>query len=293
MKVGVIGGSGLYDIEGLELIEKKTIDTPFGEPSDDYLISRYEGAELVFLPRHGKGHRLLPGELNHRANIFGMKSLGVEAIVSISAVGSFKEELPPGHVVLVDQFIDRTRRGCDQTFFGNGVAAHISMAHPTCETLRKHVGKAIEQNLSASNPNDIGYQMGGTYLNMEGPAFSTLAESLLYKSWGLDVIGMTNMVEAKLAREAEICYQTVAMVTDFDCWHEEHDNVEVEQIIATLMQNASFGKDLIKTLVPMLANESQCDCCSNALKYAIITAPDAIPEERKKALAPIIGKYVS
>jgi 5'-methylthioadenosine phosphorylase len=292
MKIGVIGGSGLYDIEGLEVIETKTMQTPFGDPSDAFVISRYQGCDLVFLPRHGKGHRLLPGELNHQANVYGMKALGVEAIVSISAVGSFKEELPPGNVVLVDQFIDRTRRGRDQTFFGNGVAAHVSMAHPTCAQLRAKIGTAIDDLLAEDNPNDISYQMGGTYLNMEGPGFSTLAESLLFKSWGLDVIGMTNMIEAKLAREAEICYQTVAMVTDFDCWHPDHDAVEVEQIIATLMQNADFGKNLIKRLVPMLSKESQCECCSNALKFAIITAPDAIPEERKQALAPIIGKYM-
>ena len=192
-----------------------------------------------------------------------------------------------------DQFIDRTRRGTEQTFFGNGIVAHVSMGHPTCANLRDALASVILSNLAVSNPNRIKCHVGGTYLNMEGPAFSTLAESLLYKSWGLDVIGMTNFVEAKLAREAELCYQTVAMVTDYDCWHEEFGHVEVETILATLMQNASFGKDLIKNLLPSMAASYSCECCCNALKNAIITSPDVVPDDRKAALAPIIGKYFS
>ncbi len=292
MKVGIIGGSGLYDINGIENLEEINVETPFGKPSDALIQGTLEGTDVVFLPRHGRGHKLLPGELNHRANIFAMKTLGVEAIISISAVGSFREELAPGDVVLVDQFVDRTRRGTDQTFFGNGIVAHIAFSHPTCAELRTALYATLTEMLAEHNPNDMNCYVGGTYLNMEGPAFSTLAESLLYKSWGLDVIGMTNMAEAKLAREAEICYQTVAMVTDYDCWHEEFGPVDVEQIIATLNQNAEFAKDLVKAILPKLGDVCQCPDCASALKCAIITSPDAIPSERKEALAPIIGKYV-
>jgi len=237
------------------------------------------------------GHKILPGELNHRANVYGMKTLGVDAIVSISAVGSLKEKYAPGDVVLIDQFVDRTRRGLDQTFFGDGVAAHVSMAHPTCKRLRGVIGATMQDILNTDNPNSVTLHMGGTYLNMEGPAFSTLAESRLFRSWGMDVIGMTNMTEARLAREAETCYQTIAMVTDYDCWHEEFGHVEVESIVATLTQNAKLATNLIKELLPKLYAMDICENCSNALAHAIITDPKAISDERKKTLKPIIGKY--
>jgi 5'-methylthioadenosine phosphorylase len=293
VKVGIIGGSGLYDIDGLEQVQEMQVDTPYGAPSDRLVTGRIGGVDAVFLPRHGRGHRILPGELNHRANIFAMKKLGVEKIVSLSAVGSFREELAPGDMVLVDQFVDRTRRGTDQTFFGNGIVAHVSMAHPTCSALRSLINLTISEVLASGNPHDINCYLGGTYLNMEGPAFSTLAESNLYRSWGLDVIGMTNMVEAKLSREAEICYQTVAMVTDYDCWHEEFGPVDVNQIIATLNQNSAFAKRLLQTLIPKVGEMSTCPVCSEALKCALITDPASIPPERKEEMAPIIGKYIS
>ncbi len=293
MKIGVIGGSGLYALDGITNLEEVAVDTPFGAPSDNLIKGTLDGLDLVFLPRHGKGHRLLPGELNHRANIFAMKVQGVEAIISLSAVGSFREELAPGDMVLVDQFVDRTKRSADQTFFGNGIAAHVSLARPTCEVLRSTLHQVISKMLTDDNPNGISVHLGGTYLNMEGPGFSTLAESNLYRSWNMDVIGMTNFAEAKLAREAEICYQTIAMVTDYDCWHEEFGAVTVEQIIKTLMQNASFGKELIRRAVPAINQSHPCECCGSALGMAIITSPDVIPEETKKSLAPIIGKYIS
>ncbi len=283
MKIGIIGGSGLYKIDGLRNIKELEVDTPFGKPSDSYVAGNIEGVEVVFLPRHGKGHRILPTELNYRANIYGMKKLGVEQLISISAVGSFKEELKPLHIVLPDQFVDRTNQGRKTTFFGEGIVAHISFAEPVCPVLREIIHKA-GKDLGAS------IHEKGTYLNMEGPAFSTKAESHLYRRWGMDIIGMTNMPEARLAREAEICFATVAFVTDYDCWHEEI--VTIDMVIENLNKNIEMAKKLIKKVIPRLSGERDCQC-KNALKYAIITDKKIIPEVTKKKLDIIIGKYIN
>jgi 5'-methylthioadenosine phosphorylase len=282
-KIGIIGGSGLYQIDGLKDIKEVSVKTPFGEPSDSYIIGTLEGIEVAFLPRHGRGHRLLPTELNYRANIYGMKKLGVEQIISISTVGSFKEELEPLDIVLPDQFVDRTNQARKTTFFGDGIVAHISFAEPTCPELRKiiyNAGRALSLRIHDR----------GIYLNMEGPAFSTKAESYLYKSWDMDIIGMTNMPEARLAREAEICFTTVAFVTDYDCWREEM--VTIDMVIANLTKNVETAKKLIKKAVPVLSRERNC-ICADALKYAIITDKKVIAEQIKKKLDIIIGKYVN
>lgn len=282
-KVGIIGGSGLYQIDGIEGVKEVKVRTPFGEPSDNYIVGKIEGVEVAFLPRHGRGHRILPTELNYRANIYGMKKLGVQEIISISAVGSFKKELKPLDIVLPDQFVDRTNQGRKTTFFGDGIVAHITFAEPVCPALKKLIydsGKAM--GLMMHNK--------GTYLNMEGPAFSTKAESLLHKGWGMDIIGMTNMPEARLAREAEICFTTIAFVTDYDCWHEEM--VTIDMVIANLTKNVDRAKALIKKVVPLLAKEKRDCACKDALKYAIITDKKLIPERAKKNLDIIIGKYL-
>ncbi len=282
-QIGVIGGSGLYDMAGFSGHNEIRLETPFGAPSDPYLVGDFAGKRVAFLARHGRGHRISPSELNYRANIFGFKMLGVERIISVSAVGSLKEEHAPLDFVIPDQFFDRTR-GRISTFFSDGVVAHISFADPVCPQIAKqlHLGCAR-----------VGVQgtFGGTYLCMEGPAFSTRAESNLYRSWGMDVIGMTNLQEAKLAREAEICYATIAMVTDYDCWHEAHDAVTVEQIVKTLLQNAENAKRLVADVIGQLPGERVCGCGS-ALRHAIITDRAAISEEAKKRLEPIIGKYL-
>jgi len=282
--LGVIGGNGLYSMAGLEIEEEVALSTPFGQPSDSYVVGRLEGRRLVFLPRHGCTHSLLPGELNFRANIWGFKKLGIERIVSVSAVGSMKEAIEPLHVVLPDQFLDRTR-GRISTFFGRGLVAHVGFAHPLCPTLSRVM-------LESSHASDATMHMGGTYVCMEGPQFSTLAESKLYRTWGMDVIGMTNLQEAKLAREAEICYATLALVTDYDCWHEGHDEVTVDMIIANLQQNAKNAQRIIAETVGRLPIERTCECAA-ALATAIITRPDQIPAEVKKDLAPIIRRYVT
>lgn len=294
MKIGIIGGSGLYDIEGLENLREEALGgTPFGPPSDSYFVGELGDAELVFLPRHGRGHRIMPSELNHRANIFGMKQLDVELIVSISAVGSFREELAPGDMVLVDQFVDRTKEAAAHTFFGNGIAAHIAFSQPTCSRLRAALLEVVQGMQAQGGLADAKVHNGGTYVNMAGPAFSTLAESDLYRSWGMDVIGMTNLAEAKLAREAEICYQTIAMVTDYDCWRQAHEAVTVETIIATLMKNAGAARAIIKQVVPALSDVDFADCpCRCALETAIITDPSVVSAEIKDRLAPILGKYM-
>ncbi len=282
-KIGVIGGSGLYAMEGLEDVENVSLETPFGAPSDDYVVGKLAGKSVAFLARHGVGHRFLPSELNFRANIFGFKLLGVEHILSASAVGSLKEDIHPLDVVIPDQFIDRTR-GRISTFFGNGLAAHVEFSKPFCERLSKlmyEAGKKI----------DVRMRRGGTYLCMEGPQFSTLAESELYRSWGAHVIGMTNLQEAKLAREAEIGYATMALVTDYDCWHVSHTSVTVEQIIENLGKNAETARQIIVETVSQL-DLDQPSPHANALKNAFITQPDYIPEAIKRDLAPIIGKYV-
>ena len=267
--IGVIGGSGLYDIDGLTDTKWVKVNTPWGDPSDEFLTGTYQGSKLVFLPRHGRGHKISPSALNFRANIDALKRLGVTDILSMSAVGSLKEELPPGHFVIVDQFIDRSFAR-EKSFFGPGCVAHVSMAHPTCPRL----SDALEASLLALG---LPHTRGGTYLVMEGPQFSTLAESNLYRSWGCAVIGMTNMPEAKLAREAEIDYASVAMVTDYDCWHEEHDAVTVDQVIKVLLGNAEHARSLVKDVLPRIAApRPPCPAgCDAALTYALMTSPEA------------------
>jgi 5'-methylthioadenosine phosphorylase len=284
VRIGIIGGSGLYDMAEVTDREERTVDTPFGAPSGPLVLGTLKGRRVAFLARHGAGHRLLPSELNFRANIFAMKTLGVEFILSASAVGSLKEEYRPLDIVVPDQFIDRTK-GRISTFFGRGLAAHVGFAHPFCRDLSR---VAIE----AGEGVDVTLHAGGTYVCMEGPQFSTLAESRLYRAWGADVIGMTNLQEAKLAREAEICYTTLALVTDYDCWHPDHDSVTVDMVIATLLQNAKTAQQLIAAAVERLPFERTCECAS-ALRYALITRPEAVPEDVKRELAPIVGKYLS
>jgi 5'-methylthioadenosine phosphorylase len=282
--IGVIGGSGVYDMDGLESAEWIKVETPFGDPSDELLFGKIDGQRLVFLPRHGRGHKRSPSELNYRANICALKLAGVTDIISLSACGSLKENLPPGTFVIVDQFIDRTFAR-SKTFFEAGLVAHVSMAHPVCG----RIGDLLEDAVLKES---IAHHRGGTYVTMEGPQFSTLAESSLHRSWGCDVVGMTNMPEAKLAREAEICYATVAMVTDYDCWHPNHDAVTVDQVVRVLMENADRARALVKAMVPRLAGRSAaCDKgCHNALDASIITAPDARDPAVVKKLEPIVAR---
>jgi 5'-methylthioadenosine phosphorylase len=281
-KIGVIGGSGLYSMPGFTEQKEVTVDTPFGKPSDSYIVGQLEGKEVAFLARHGRGHRISPSELNFRANIFGMKKLGVERIVSLSAVGSLKEEHKPLDFVIPDQFVDRTR-GRISTFFGEGLVAHVSFADPVCPQLAATVDGACRSA-------QVNVKSGGTYLCMEGPMFSTKAESNLYRSWGMDVIGMTNLQEAKLAREAEICYVTVAMVTDYDCWHEDHDAVQVTDIIRVLTQNAANACRVVAEAVRAMPSDRSCKCGSS-LAHALITDRKLVPAETVKKLEPIVGKY--
>jgi 5'-methylthioadenosine phosphorylase len=282
-KIGVIGGSGLYQMEGLADVEEVRLETPFGDPSEKYVLGKIEGKTVAFLARHGIGHRILPSELNFRANIFGFKLLGVEHIISASAVGSLKEDIHPLDVVIPDQLIDRTR-GRVSTFFGNGIAAHVEFSHPFCARLSKLLYEATLE----SGPR---VHRGGTYVCIEGPQFSTLAESELYRSWGAHVIGMTNLQEAKLAREAEMSYATLALVTDYDCWHVSHASVTVEQILTNLHKNAEAAHRIISRTVKAL-DVSVPTPHAHSLKNAIITSPDHIPENLKRDLAPIIGKYL-
>lgn len=281
--VGVIGGSGLYEMEGLTGVKSVKVETPFGEPSDEYITGMLGDVKMIFLPRHGRGHRFTPSEVNYRANIFGMKKLGAEYIISVSAVGSMKEKIAPGHIVIVDQFFDRTK-GRPSTFFGNGIVGHIEFADPVCGDLSKTLHKAAK---------DAGatVHMGGTYICIEGPQFSTRAESKIYRSWGVDVIGMTNVPEAKLAREAEICYATLALSTDYDCWHETEEPVTLEMIIATLNANVKIAKEIIKKAVPAITGVRECKC-PTAMKFATITDRNSIPEKTKKDLSLILGKYL-
>ena len=283
IQIGIIGGSGLYDMAGVTDREEVKLTTPFGDPSGPYVLGTLRGRRVAFLARHGAGHRILPSELNFRANIFGMKLIGVEYILSASAVGSLKEEYKPLDIVIPDQFFDRTK-GRPSTFFGRGLAAHVGFAHPFCKTLS---GLAYDSGRTAGAT----MHKGGTYVCMEGPQFSTLAESKLYRSWGMDIIGMTNLQEAKLAREAEICYSTIALVTDYDCWHPSHDSVTVDMVMANLMQNARMAQEIIAGAVAKLPYPRTCECAS-ALKYALVTRPDAMSDQVKKELAPIIGKYL-
>lgn len=281
--VGVIGGSGLYQMEGLKILDELYLETPFGKPSDAIIIGELEGQTIAFLPRHGRGHLLNPSEINYRANIFALKTLGVERILSVSAVGSMKEAIAPGDVVLVDQFIDRTRDR-PSTFFEDGIVAHVAFADPVCPDL-------LETVYSAAQTLPIKVWKGGTYLCMEGPMFSTRAESNLYRSWGVDVIGMTNLQEAKLAREAEICYCTLALPTDYDCWHDTHASVDVAMVVETLQKNVATAKQLIQKALGGLGGERHCACVA-ALKNAILTDGKKISEEARKRLAPLIAKYL-
>lgn len=285
-KIGIIGGSGLYNIDGMRNIKKVVIKTPFGKPSDAFVTGRLEGLDVVFLARHGQGHRLMPSELNYCANIWGMKSLGVDRIISVSACGSLRKDVRPLDIVVPDQFVDRTHQARRMTFFGEGLVGHVAFSDPVCPELSKilyKAGKAV----------GAGMHRGGTYINMEGPQFSTRAESQLYRSWGMDVIGMTNIGEAKCAREAEICYATLACVTDYDCWYlsGKVEHVSVELIIQNLLKNIETAKKILKEALPKLPGRRDC-LCAKALKDAIITDPNAIPDKTRKKLGLIIGKYV-
>jgi 5'-methylthioadenosine phosphorylase len=281
--VGVIGGSGLYQIEGLQRVRELNVSTPFGKPSDKFIKGWLDDTELVFLPRHGKGHRWLPTEVNFRANIFGMKKLGVERIISVSAVGSLQEKIVPGHVVIPDQFIDRTTQR-PSTFFGKGIVAHVSLADPFCNDISSELAKAATSAGATIH-------RSGTYLCMEGPQFSTRAESHLYRNWGADIIGMTNLQEAKLAREAEICFATLALATDYDCWNESAGDVEIDHVLAVLQQNVELAKKTIRQVIKNLSPARTCGCAS-ALKTAIITEKSKIPQKVRRDLRPIIGKYL-
>ncbi len=285
-RIGVIGGSGLYGMEGLEIHEERQIETPFGNPSDPYVLGEIGGVGVAFLSRHGRGHRISPTELNFRANIFGFKLLGIERLFSVSAVGSMKIEYEPLHVVVPDQFYDRTRHRAD-TFFGDGLVAHVSMADPLCPALQEALG-------DSATAAGATVHRGGTYLNMEGPQFSTRAESRIYRSWGVDVIGMTNLQEAKLAREAEICYATLAMITDYDCWHETEEDVTVDAVLEILRSNAAMGQDVIRRAVARLnSDEPVTEChCQEALTAALMTDPSVVPPVTAERLAPIVRKYL-
>jgi 5'-methylthioadenosine phosphorylase len=281
--IGIIGGSGLYSMPGFEAQEERVIETPWGAPSDPYVVGRLAGKDVAFLARHGRGHRISPSELNFRANIYGFKSLGVERILSLSAVGSLKEEHKPLDFVIPDQFVDRTR-GRVSTFFAEGLVAHVGFSHPICPQLSKVAFASAQQA-------GVTAKLGGTYLCMEGPAFSTLAESNLYRSWGMDVIGMTNLQEAKLAREAEICYVTIAMVTDYDCWHPDHEAVTVTDIIANLTKNAENAAKVVANAVRTMPGARECKCGS-ALAHALITDRKTIPDATRKKLELLVGKYL-
>ncbi len=283
-KIGIIGGSGLYKIEGLEIIKQLKVRTPFGEPSDKFTIGKLAGKEVVFLPRHGVGHRISPSEINYRANIFAMKKLKVDRVISVTACGSLKEEFKPLDFVVVDQFVDRTNSGRDMSFFNRGIVSHIVFSHPVCPQLSASIytaGKLLNLNMHKT----------GTYINMEGPQFSTLAESRLYRSWGMDVIGMTNLAEAKLCREAEICYSTLACITDYDCWHPDCASVTLEMVISNLQKNIDNAKKIVCQVIKELNPQHSCSC-NEALKFAIVTDKKLIPAKTKKDLDIIIGKYI-
>ncbi|MSR23844.1 MAG: S-methyl-5'-thioadenosine phosphorylase [Nitrospiraceae bacterium] len=281
--IGIIGGSGLYNIEGLSGVREVRVRTPFGEPSDALIVGTLDGVRVAFLSRHGRGHRIAPTDINYRANIYALKTLGVARVISVSAVGSMKETLKPGHIVLPDQFIDHTKRRAG-TFFEKGIVAHVAFADPICGALSQALRKA-------ANGAGATVHHGGTYLCIEGPQFSSRGESLLYRQWGVDVIGMTSMPEAKLAREAELCYATMALVTDYDCWHASEESVTVEMILATLHNNVAQAKRVLRAAVPAIAELRTCPCGS-ALQYAIVTAPERISVALRKRLQPLIGKYL-
>jgi len=283
-EVGIIGGSGLYEMQGFEDVRELVLETPFGAPSDRILVGLLEGRRVAFLARHARGHRLLPSEVPYQANVFAMKLLGVERILSVSAVGSLKEQYAPTHMVIPDQFVDRTTKRAS-TFFGRGLVAHVAFAHPFCATLRSVLFAACGEAKVSRHPK-------GTYVCIEGPQFSTLAESELYRSWGMDIIGMTNIQEARLAREAEICYATLAMVTDYDCWHPGHDSVTADQIIATLLANAETAKTVLRGALRRIPREPRACECATALLYALVTPAELVPDAVKRELQPLVGKYM-
>lgn len=291
MKIGILGGSGLYDLEGLEQVESIEMETPFGAPSDPYMYGTIGGRDVYFLPRHGKGHRIMPSEINHRANIYGFKSLGVDCVLSVSAVGSLREELRPRDIVLPDQYIDRTKQALEHTFFGDGLVAHVGFGEPACAVLRRAISESAERVLGQQEPAlDVRVNVGGTYVNMEGPAFSTKAESHMYRQWGGDIIGMTSLPEAKLCREAELCYQAMALVTDYDCWHATEEAVTVEMVIGHLMANTKLAKAVLQDLIPTIPEARACDCGS-ALKEALLTQRKAVPDAIRKKLDAIVGPH--
>lgn len=283
IRIGVVGGSGLYEMEGLEVEDERHVATPFGDPSDDFIIGDLEGTRVAFLARHGRGHRILPNELNFRANIWAFKKLGVEWLLSVSAVGSMKREYRPTDILVPDQFFDRTRHRPD-TFFGNGLVAHVSMAQPICPDLAEVFHKSAKEAGARVH-------MGGTYICMEGPQFSTRAESEIYRQWGVDIIGMTNLQEAKLAREAEICYATLAMITDYDCWHEEEDDVSGHAVMEVLAQNAATAQDVVQRAIRKLRGHERCGI-KDALANSLITDVSLVPEQTLKDLDPIVGRYL-
>lgn len=283
-RVGVIGGSGLYQIEGLEGLREVRVDTPFGEPSDEYILGTLGGVQMAFLPRHGRGHRLLPSELNYRANIYGMKKLGVDWIISVSAVGSMRENIRPGDILIPNQFFDRTSKRIS-TFFGNGIVAHVAFADPVCPKLSAILFAAGKEQGASTH-------MGGTYMCMEGPQFSTRAESNIYRIWGVDVIGMTNIPEAKLAREAEICYATMALITDYDCWHEHEEDVTIDAVIAIMNRNTDLAQQIIRSAVKKISEPRDC-ICATSLKDAILTPSEYISAKARQDLDLLIGKYIT
>jgi len=282
-QIGIIGGSGLYQMEGFSDVREVAVETPFGSPSDHVMVGSLDGRRVAFLPRHARGHRILPGEIDFQANVFAMKRLGVEWILSVSAVGSLKEQYAPLHMLIPDQFVDRTTQR-KSTFFGRGLVAHVAFAHPFCPNLSKvlhEAGKEVGATV----------HRGGTYVCIEGPQFSTRAESELYRSWGMDIVGMTNLQEARLAREAEICYVTLALITDYDCWHPEHDSVTAGQIIANLLEGAQRAKAVLRAAVRRLPIPRDCECAT-ALKHALVTPAELVPESVKRELEPIVGRYM-
>jgi 5'-methylthioadenosine phosphorylase len=284
IEVGIIGGSGLYEMEGFAGAKALAVDTPFGAPSDEVVTGTLEGRRVGFLPRHGRGHRILPTEVNYRANVYALKSLGAESILSVSAVGSLKEQYAPLHVMVPDQFVDRTTRR-ESTFFGRGLVAHVAFAHPFCAVLSRTLAAACAEAGAT-------HHVGGTYVCIEGPQFSTRAESELYRSWGMDIIGMTNVTEARLAREAEVCYVTLALITDYDCWHPDHDSVTAEQIIANLGRNAQTAKAVLRAALRSLPPRPRGCECENALATSLVTPAELVPERVKRELAPIVGRYM-
>ena len=283
VQIGIIGGTGLYQMEGFTGLREVPVETPFGKPSDSLMLGELEGRRVAFLPRHGRGHRVLPHELNFQANVFAMKALGVEFLLSVSAVGSLKEAYAPLDMLIPDQFIDRTQQR-RSTFFGRGLVAHVAFAHPFCPALSKRMAEGCAEAGAR-------HHVGGTYVCIEGPQFSTLAESRLYRSWSADVVGMTNLQEAKLAREAEICYATLAMVTDYDCWHPEHDAVTADGVMAVLGKNVATARAVLRSVVRRLPQPRECEC-GQALRHAILTSPELVPEAVKRELAPIVGRYI-